>query len=190
MPSSSPADRRHQHRPLDAELIEPFLARCAVVRSRLLDEGRSNSNYDLILDDGTHCVLRLHARPMAKVEAFVTGLVRGRVPVQALLHCGEDWSAWEFMDGRPMRDEPGEVRAAAAALARIWEAKFESPGEIRADGSTHPWTFGDGAGFMVSMLAHPDVSRYLGDELLQGVARLLEERRSPEVSAEPHLVHG
>jgi len=191
MPSNSPSDRRHEHRPLHSDAIEPFLAGRAVVSSALLGEGKSNSNYELVLDDGLHCVVRLHSRPTAALEVYVADLVRDRVPVPNLLFATEGVTVWEFVPGRPMGDSPAEVRAAAASLARIWETTFEAQGELLADGAIRPWPFGDGNGFVESMLGHPNVRRQLGPELFQGVVRLLEQERGrPGEPAVAHLVHG
>jgi hypothetical protein len=192
MPSNSePDDRRHKHQPLDESALEPFLVGRKIVSSTLLGEGKSNSNYDLTLDDGLCCVARVHSGTTAALEAHVAGLVRGRVPVPELLFATEAVTVWEFVLGTPMRDDPGEISATATVLAEVWKTKFASAGQLHADGSIEAWPFGDANGFTKMMLDHPNVRRQLGAELFQGVVHLLEEeRRRPHEPHVAHLVHG
>jgi aminoglycoside phosphotransferase (APT) family kinase protein len=175
-------DRRHPHRTFDAGLIQSFLRGRSVVAAQLFPAGKSNTNYKLTLSDGTTCVLRLCASHSAARENAVLGLVRKVVPVPEVLAQGEDWTIYSFLPGEHLTGTPAHVRAAARALAGLWAITFPSAGWIQADGSITPFNFGNGKGFVESLLERPDVQGWLGAQTVQAIFGILateaERRKS------------
>ncbi|MDP6664647.1 MAG: aminoglycoside phosphotransferase family protein [SAR202 cluster bacterium] len=184
-------DRRNPHQPFDASLIAGFLRGRGVRSVDLLQAGKINTNYKLVLTDGLACVLRLYSRSDAAREVYVMGLVRDFVPVPVELDRGDGWSIFEFLEGELLENAPQHSAAAGEALARIASVAFESPGMINADGSISSFDFG-GRGFIHQQLENADVLRWIGREAAESVLSILDresERRS-EIGVESRLVHG
>ena len=190
--STDPADRRHPHIPFDPTRIAAFLRGRGIVSAGLMPAGKTNTNYKLVLDDGTAYVLRLYSRGSAEREVHVMGLVRHLVPVPRELGRGEGWSVFEFLEGDLLASAPQHSAAAAAALARIGSITFASRGWVNADGSISPFDFGDGGGFFGGYLDRPDVRVWIGPGLHHAIRALVqrEAARIAEMDAECRLVHG
>ena len=189
---SDPADRRHPQIPFDPARIDAFLRGRGVVSAELLPAGKTNTNYKLMLDDASVCVLRLCSRGSAEREAYVMGLARGVVPVPRELGRGEGWAAFEFVEGELLASVPHRTAAAAEALARIGSISFASRGWLNADGSIGPFSSGGGCDFFGDYLDRPDVRAWLGPDLPAAI-RTLMQREAPrinEMDADCRLVHG
>lgn len=187
-----PSDRRNPHRRFDPRLIEPFLNGRTIESADLLASGKSNSNYKLVLADGSTYVLRLYSHGSAARETYVMNLVRELVPVPVEVYRGETWSVFSFLEGRLLEEMSRYAGVAAEALARIHSVMFSSPGWIEADGSITPFTFGGGNDFMATMLEHPDVLAWIGNDAAATLARIWkrETPRLEQIDAECCLVHG
>jgi aminoglycoside phosphotransferase (APT) family kinase protein len=185
-------DRRHPHRPFDADLIRHFLNGRTLVAAQMFPAGKSNTNYKLTLSDGTTCVLRLCAQGGAACENYVLSLVRGVVPVPEVLDQGEDWSLYTFLPGEPLDAMPAHVRAAAQTLAALSSIAFPSAGWIQADGALAPFNFGAGKGFVESLLERPDVQRWLGAQTVQAIFDVLAAEAARRQGEPAHycLCHG
>ena len=184
-------DRRTPRRPFDAALIREFLHGRDVVSAELFPSGNSNTNYKLVLADGTACVVRLHAAESAAREEYALGLVRSIVPVPQVLARGADWSIHSFLEGEQLAHCPEHTHAAAVALARISAIPFPSAGWIQDDGSVTPFDFGGGKSFVAAMLDRTDVQRWLGPATVTALRAIeAEQPRRQEPAAQPCLVHG
>ena len=185
-------DRRHPHISFDRTLIESFLDGRDIVSSELLLDGKSNTNYKLVLSDSQACVLRLFSNGNPEREVHVMDLARDLVPVPVELARGDTWSVFSFVEGDLLRHVPEHTAAAAEALARIHSVVFDSVGWLEADGSLSPFDFGGGGDFVVSMLEHPDVLEWLGPDQAD-VVRAIWEREVPRrasLDVQCCLVHG
>jgi len=183
-----PDDRRHPQRQFDPALIRSFLQGRQVESAQLLPSGKSNTNYKLLLRDGDVFVLRLFAHGNGERESYIMNLVRDLVPVPKEIARGDDWSILSFLEGAHLTDVPQYTHAAAQALARISSVEFASSGWINADGSISPFDFGDGKGFVASMLERPDVQAWIGLEAVKSIHKILDAH---VVSVtESRLVHG
>lgn len=188
-----PSDRRNPHRQLDPRLVQAFLNGRELQSADLLTTGKSNSNYKLTLSDGETYVLRLYSHGNAARETYIMNLVRELVPVPVELYRGETWSVFPFLEGQLLETTPQHADAAAEALARIHSITFESPGWIEADGSVTPFSFDGGKSFMDTMLEHPDVLAWIGDDTAAATLARIWKRETPrleEIGAESCLVHG
>ncbi len=185
-------DRRNPHRPFDPCLIEPFLDGRGVVSAALLQAGKSNTNYKLVLSDSEVCVLRLYSHGSAEREVYVMSLVRDLVAVPVEIYRGESWSVFSFLEGALLESVPEHSGAAAEALARIHSVAFASSGWIEADGTVTPFSFGDDKGFLETMLEHPDVLTWIGQESADALGEIWEREapRREALEAECCLVHG
>ncbi len=185
-------DRRNPHRPLDRSLIQGFLRSRNVASAQLLQSGKINTNYKLVLSDGQICVVRLYSHGDAAREAAIMDLVRDLVPVPQEIDRGEGWSVFSFLEGELLQGVPEHSAAAARALAKISSVGFESPGWINQDGTVSPFSFGSGGGFTAQMLARTDVRKWLGEEVVEALVEILdrESERLGELNAESRLVHG
>ena len=185
-------DRRHPHRTFDPALIQRYLHGRALAAVQMFPAGKSNTNYKLTLSDGTACVLRLCANGSAARENYVLGLARGFVPVPEVLDQGENWTLYSFLAGEHLTGTPAHIRAAAQTLAALSSITFPSAGWIQVDGSITPFDFGDGKGFVESLLERPDVQGWLGPQTVQAIFGVLatEAERSKGRQARCSLCHG
>ena len=185
-------DRRSPHKPFESHLIEDFLDGRDILSIQLLRDGKSNTNYKLILGDGQTCVLRLYSNGRPEREAYIMDLVRHIVPVPAEIARGDSWTVFSYMEGDLLRNVPEHSAAAAEALARIHSIGFDSVGWIAADGTVSPFCFGGGNDFVATMLKHPDVLAWIGPDRADAVWEIWEReatRRAP-LGDECCLVHG
>lgn len=185
-------DRRNPRRPFDPVLIQRYLCGRTLAAVQMFPAGKSNTNYKLTLSDGTACVLRLCANGSAARENDVLGLVRGIVPVPEVLDQGEDWTLYSFIPGEHLTGTPAHIRAAAQTLAALSSITFPSAGWIQVDGSITPFDFGNGKGFVESLLERPDVQGWLGPQTVQAISGVLatEAERSKGRQARYSLCHG
>jgi aminoglycoside phosphotransferase (APT) family kinase protein len=187
-----PDDRRHPRRQFDPALIRSFLEGRQIESAQLLPSGRSNTNYKLVLRGGEVFVLRLFGQGNGERERYIMNLVKDLVPVPREVARGNDWSILSFVEGVHLADVPEYTHAAAQALARVSSVEFASPGWINTDGSITPFNFGDGKGFVASMLERPDVQTWIGQEAVTSILEILDaDARRREASATKScLVHG
>jgi len=187
-----PADRRHPHQPFDRPLIQEFLQGRELLSAELLQTGRSNTNYKLVIDDGLRCVLRLYSHGDAQREVYVMGLARDLVPVPEELHRGENWSVFSFLEGELLESVPQHSRAAAEALARISSISFQNPGWINADESLSPFSFGGIRGFIAESLGKADVLAWVSEYAVVRLELIVESEsgRLEELESDHWLVHG
>lgn len=185
-------DRRFPYREFSPSLIESFLAGRRVNSAELMSAGKCNTNYKLLLSDGSIYHLRLRSRGNPERENFAMNLVRDLVPVPAEIDRGESWSVFTFLDGEHLADHPEDSGAAAAILVRIAAVRFESGGMIGPNGTVTPWPFRGMGGFIVQMLDNAAVLAWIGakaaDELRAIIAH--EAERICEIDATCRLVHG
>lgn len=183
-------DRRHPLQPLNTELIGSFLAGREVVRTELLATGKSNTDYRLLLSDGTDCVLRLSSRGTITRENYVMRLVAEYIATPPILHEDATWSVYAIVPGAHLEQAPEYSGLAAEIIARLWQFQFESPGWIEGDGSVTPFEFA-ATGFVPAILEHEEVQRWLGPELEAAVARITDEaQQCEEIATSPCLCHG
>lgn len=183
-------DRRHPHRPLVPEQIADFLGDRAIVSSDLLPGGKSNSNYRLLLSDGSDCVLRLLSARNGSREAHLIEMAGELVPVPKVLSADSDWIALEFIPGRPLQCNPHELLQAGEVIARLQTRRFDRAGWIEADGSVTAFDFPEGD-FTATMLGRDDVRAWLGEELADATARMIEQTlHLRDGLSDPRLVHG
>jgi aminoglycoside phosphotransferase (APT) family kinase protein len=185
-------DRRHPRRQFDPALIGDFLGGREVASVQLFPSGKSTTNYKLLLSGGEMFVVRLYAQGNGERENYVMNLVKDLVPVPKEVARGNGWSILSFVEGQHLADVPEYTHAAAQALARISSVEFKSSGWINADGSIAPFDFGDGGGFVPSMLERTDVQAWIGQEAVTSILEILnaEARRWEGSNAKNRLVHG
>lgn len=184
-------DRRNPIRPFEPERIRAFLKGREVRSVDRLADGKSNTNYKLLLDDGTACVLRLYGSADPARECHILALAADLVPVPRVLECGPDYALLEFMPGRPLHEVPECAFEAARCLARIGSLRFPAPGWIQPDGAVTPWDF-EGGDFAEHMFRDERVRSWLGYERIAQLRAILA-REAPilaEIGAECSLVHG
>ena len=92
-------DRRNPYQPFNRYLIQSFLLGRDILSVELLQTGKSNTNYKLILSDGNKYVLRRYGCGNAARETYVMGLVEDLVPVPSEVDRGEKWAVFTFLDG-------------------------------------------------------------------------------------------
>ena len=186
------ADRRAPHKPFDRSLIRVFLGAREIVSVKLLQAGKGNTNYKLVLSDGVAYVLRLYRAGNSRREAYAMDLVRDLVPVPVEVDYGETWSLFSFLEGEHLGRVPEHTGAAAEALARISSVVFESPGFVNADGSISPFPWGGVRGFIMESLATAEVRAWIGRHGVNAVLQVVnrESQRLDELDAESRLVHG
>jgi aminoglycoside phosphotransferase (APT) family kinase protein len=177
---------------LDRSLIQEFLQGRELLSAQLLQTGRSNTNYKLLLNDGLRCVLRLYSNGDAQREVYVMGLASDQVPVPQELHRGEDWSVFSFLDGESLESVPQHSKAAAEALVKISSVEFQTPGWINADGSVSPFPFGGVRGFIAESLEKAEVRAWVGEDAAVRIEHIVkaESGRLEEMESDCRLVHG
>jgi aminoglycoside phosphotransferase (APT) family kinase protein len=185
-------DRRNPLQPFDRSLIQRFLRGRDLLSVDLLQSGKSNTNYKLVLSDGNKYVLRLYSHGNAAREAYVMSLVEDLVPVPSEVDRGENWSVFTFLDGELLENAPEHSDKAAEALARISSLDFESPGIVNADGTISAFPFGGVRGFISERLGNTEVRQWIGPRVVDVIFEVMEKEahRLEELESESHLVHG
>ncbi len=158
----------------------------------LLGNGKSNTSYKLVVDDGAAYVLRLYSQGNPAREAKIMDLVRDFVPVPAELGRGDTWSLTTFLDGDILERRPEHSGKAAEALARIASVALDSPGWINPDGTVSPFPFNGIGGYVSGMLDREEVLRWTGREIAEAVAKTVSDAPDliAELDAQSCLVHG
>ncbi len=185
-------DRRNSIRPLKQEELTYFLDGRTIASSTLFSSGKCNSNYKLILDDGSKFVARLSNSISSARELRVMDLARDLVPVPRVVYQRSGLTVLEFLEGQILEVVPEHSRLAGLAIAQFSILEFDSPGRIEEDGSIAAFDFGGVRGFIAQCLENPEVLSRLGphrqsqlDTLLQARVDLLDE-----LGSETHFVHG
>ena len=158
----------------------------------MLGNGKSNTGYKVLVDDGAAYVLRLYSQGNPAREARVMDMVRDFVPVPAELDRGDTWSITTFLDGDILELRPEHSGKAAEALARIASVAFDSPGWINSDGTVSPFPFDGISGFVSDMLDQEEVLRWTGQAIAKAVAKTVADASDliEILNAESYLVHG
>jgi Ser/Thr protein kinase RdoA (MazF antagonist) len=176
------------------------------VEANLLDEGKANSNYRLKLRDGTLCVLRFHVREpeAASLEASISELLAGELPIPRVLRRGEGFTLLEWMPGSTIErllsaGRQDEVLSAAGdlgrCLAKISAHRFESAGFLDPDlhvASAWPSTIDGLFGYLSQCLQNPLLIERAGLEFAARVSAFVEQMMPRLVAGvgPPCLVHG
>ena len=158
----------------------------------MLGNGKSNTSYKVLADDGAAYVLRLYSQGSPAREARVMDMVRDFVPVPAELDRGDTWSVTTFLDGDILELRPEHSGKAAEALARIASVAFDSPGWINSDGTVSPFPFNGIGGYVSDMLDQEAVLRWTGQAIAEAVVKSVADASDliGTLNAESYLVHG
>lgn len=174
----------------------------------LIDEGKANTNYELVLEDGSKAVLRVHQRDPGALllETAIASRLSWEIPIPRVL--AKDFSlGFSVLEWRPgssmekllLAGRLDEVSSAAtgigSALARISTVRFDQAGFLDADLKVaSPWasSFDGLFGYLNDCLRHPLTVARLGVKNCRRVeeAWLGYECEIREATAQPCLVHG
>lgn len=186
-------NRRHSYQSFDPRVIQDFLGNDrTLITCERLTTGRSNTNYKLILSDGSICALRLYAQSTPQKDAYLLDLARTVLPVPEVLAQGPKWAIFTFIPGTLLCHAPEYVGAAAKTIAQIASIQFDTPGQLNPDGSVSTFSFGGLSGFITQQLDNPGVQQWLGPDTLQRLQKILHQEapRLAELEAASCLVHG
>jgi hypothetical protein len=185
-------NRRNPIQVLNETYLQEFLGERSLVSSTLFSSGKCNSNYKLILDDGTEVVARVSSSNSSSREICVMGLARELVKVPEVFCERPSLMILEFLNGQILEEVPENSRLAGIAIAQFSTLTFDSRGRIEADGSISAFGFGGLQGFFDKCLGNADVLERLGEKrkgrllpLLRNKFHLIEE-----LDTEACLVHG
>ena len=156
-------------------MVQGVLGPRRLLSVELLGNGKSNTSYKLVVDDGAAYVLRLYSQGNPAREARVMDMVRDFVPVPAELDRGDTWSLTTFLDGDILERRPEHSDKAAEALARIASVAMESAGWINPDGTVSPFPFNGISGYVNDMLDQEEVLGWTGQAIANAVAKTVAD---------------
>ena len=173
-------------------MVRGVLGPKRLVSVELLGNGKSNTSYKVLADNGAAYVLRLYSQGSPAREACVMDMAKDFVPVPAELDRGDTWSFTTFLDGDILERRPEHSGKAAEALARIASVAFDSPGWINSDGTVSPFPFDGISGFVSDMLNREEVLCWTGQAIANAVAKAVADASDliEILNAESYLVHG
>lgn len=186
-------DRRNAHRDFDPTIIHGFLNGRSIENSEQISTGKSNTNISLELSDGERVIVRLYSQSSQSGparEKAIAELVGDSVPIPKILDHGEDWAVFEFVEGELLQAHPELSGAVARVIPALMKIEFDAVGWITTTGEVTPFDFGDG--YFATMLSNTDVVRWLGDERVQTLSKILsnEKSRLEEINSRPSVTHG
>lgn len=182
-------ERLHAFVPLTREEVDARLGEAGLPRAdsfALLTHGRANTNYRVLLGDGTAVALRLHTRDpkAARREAAIAERVADLVPAPRVLYAAPDggFSVQEWREGTPMLDAlaRGEVldgESFGRALAALATIRFPEAGFLGPDFQIETPLGEPVAGYLAyirDLLAQPLVAEHLGTERQARIAARLD----------------
>jgi Ser/Thr protein kinase RdoA (MazF antagonist) len=175
----------------ESELLE-FLQGRTLVSKTLFSSGKCNSNYKLILDDGSTAVARISASGSSVRERRVMDLAREWVKVPDTYYQSDALSVVECLKGQILAEVPEHSRLAAKAIAQLSRCAFGEAGLITESGSIEAFDFGGVRGFIEHSLEKPKVIELLGQERKRALLMMLSKKSQmlAEIDAETCLVHG
>jgi len=189
-----------------SRLIEPTSLKIRF--ASLIEEGKANTNYHVVTEDGQDVVLRIHTREpeAALLEQAVTDFLAGQIPLaHVLFHSIENnfsllqWKPGATMERLLTDGRAAEVRSAAfdlgVALARMSEHIFPEPGFLQPSlqiAEAWPSTVEGLFGYTEWLTHQERVIQRAGPEMAEAV-RALSQRMRPrmeDAAGPPCLVHG